>query len=126
VQADGWLTAYRRHASNMHQDGVRGFMAEVDRLEAKHAALGVRPDRMLILRWLAGGQRRAGRRRAALDLYLRSFQHHPSAGDLARAAGVVLGEGLTALVADGSGARARPAPEPAWLAAYRLADAVTA
>jgi glycosyltransferase involved in cell wall biosynthesis len=89
--------AYRRHDSNMHAGDYRALLEELDRLERKHRAAGFDPDRVQIMRWLAGGQRRAGSRPNAARLYWESARRHRSIGDLVRFIGLAGGERAMAL-----------------------------
>lgn len=115
--APGTLVAYVRHGGAMSATALHTMGDELDRLEAKHRdRLAV--DRHLYLRWVAGGHRRAGQRRAAVHTYLRGAVAHRSPGDLARAAGAALGEHAMWL---GARRRKQAVPEDSWpwLAAYR-------
>jgi glycosyltransferase involved in cell wall biosynthesis len=123
------LVAYTIHDDNMLLTHDHDVFPEFDRLVAKHGAAaadyGVELDGARFARWVAGGHRRAGRRRKALSAYLTSARRNRDAGAVLRAAGTLLGEPAVAI-----GRRwGRPGPrsmlatlavpEPAWLAAYR-------
>lgn len=114
ARADGYHIAYRRHDSNMHAGDPRDFLAELERLEAKHRGSGFDADRVVLLRWLAGAQRRSGQRVAAARLYWESARRHRTAGDLVRAAGALAGERAMA-----AGRRPGVLPDVPWLAPYQ-------
>jgi hypothetical protein len=118
----GFDVAYRLHSQNAHSADPYGFLVDVERMTAKHRSTGFRPDRIEISRWIAGGPRRAGRRRAAMRYYLDGAVRYRSPGNLVRAVGLLGGESLMAL---GSKSRrqisANPAAAPAWLEEYLTA-----
>lgn len=118
AMAPGLHIAYRRHATNMHADDPAAFLAEIDRLEAKHADIGLSPDRVAIVRWLAGAQRRAGQRGRAARLYLEGAVRERNPGNAMRAAGALGGERVMA--AGRRMTRGRPdlPLEVEWLQAY--------
>jgi glycosyltransferase involved in cell wall biosynthesis len=112
----GYHIAYRRHDANMHAGDPWRFLDELDRLERKHRAGGFEPDRVQMMRWLAGGQRRAGSRRNAAGLYWESARRHRTLGDLVRLIGLAGGE--RAMSAGRRLFRPRrrgPLPRLAWL-----------
>ena len=86
--------------------------SEFAHLAAKH---GLEGQDLHFSRWVAMGHLRAGRRVKAAGLYLRAGVAHRSPGNIARAAGALLGERAFAfrrrLVAE--------RVEPAWLELYR-------
>jgi glycosyltransferase involved in cell wall biosynthesis len=116
----GFDVAYRLHSQNAHGADPYGFLEDLERLTAKHRETGFRPDRVEISRWIASGQRRAGRRRAAMRYYLEGALRFRSPGNLVRAVALLGGESVMAL---GSKSRrqisASPAVEPPWLERYR-------
>lgn len=78
---------------------------------------GVQMDGVTFSRWLAGGLRRGGRRRDAVNAYLRGARRYRDAGNLVRAGGALLGESAMSL-----GSKAPDLPEwadPGWLDLYR-------
>ncbi|HEY5052051.1 MAG TPA: glycosyltransferase family 2 protein [Solirubrobacterales bacterium] len=78
---------------------------------------GVEMDGVTFSRWLAGGLRRGGRRRDAVSAYLRGARRYRDAGNVARAAGALLGESAMSLAG-----KPRDLPDwadPAWLDLYR-------
>ena len=83
------LVAYLIQSASRVQANPASQFEEFDRLRAKHAALaatsGSAFDRQDFARYLAVGQRRAGRPLAAAKIYLHSAWSHRSAGDLVRA-----------------------------------------
>jgi hypothetical protein len=99
------------------------LLAEAEYLFAKHAALasgrGVGFDALRFERWVASGHRRAGRRGKAAEIYVRGALRHRRPGNLLRAAGAIIGEGVWR--------RASPyryeqgVPAPPWLGAYTAA-----
>jgi glycosyltransferase involved in cell wall biosynthesis len=118
AMARGLHVAYRRHATNMHATDPEGFLAEIDRLEAKHADIGLAPDRVEIVRWLAGAQRRAGKRGRAARLYLDGAMRERNPGNAVRAAAALGGERVMA--AGRRIARGKPSlpKEVEWLRPY--------
>jgi glycosyltransferase involved in cell wall biosynthesis len=115
----GHHIAYRRHDNNMHAGDPRIFLAELAQLEEKHRGGGFDPDRIVIQRWLAGGQRRAGRRAAAAKLYWDSARQHRTPGDLVRLAGALVGERAMAAGRRAVARRPHTPPEVAWLTPYQ-------
>lgn len=129
------LVGYVTHAENMVIETRSDVMHELDYLERKHAALsrayGVRFDRLWVARWVAGSNRRAGRRLRASALYFRAGIEHRSRTDVLRAGAVLTRRLVPSVVARLTfSARARlrnserPVPEmprdPDWLNSYRL------
>jgi len=121
------VVAYHRHGCTMLTQGEVDLLDELDRLNAKYQPLreefGVRLDRRSLHRYFARGHRRGGQRRHAARMYLRAARRDRSPGDLARAAGVVLGE--RALKTAGHVLGRRPASvqheppgTPSWLPLY--------
>jgi hypothetical protein len=86
------LVAYTVHTDNAHLD-EREALADLERLEAKHAAsrreAGVGIDREWWLRWRASTHRAADNRRLAASAYIRLGARRRDASLVAR--GVVLG-----------------------------------
>lgn len=114
------LVAYRKHARNMtvvdlgHMDSELGYFAEKQR-----DARGMELDVVAYSRWLAG---EAATPFAAAKVLARSALTYRSAGNLARAAGVMLGSRAVARAARRARAalgRGATASEPAWLARWR-------
>ena len=107
--------AYVSHGANMHVREAGRVPQELEVLRRKHPRLD--PDPVWLSRWLAGGHRRAGNRVEAARAYLRGALDARSAGNVARAAGVLAGEPLMRAYRRVTALEA-PA-EPAWLAPYR-------
>jgi glycosyltransferase involved in cell wall biosynthesis len=112
---------YVQHAATMSSGHLERQFADFDRNERRYRDVrrehGVQIDGVEFSRWLAGGLRRAGRKRDAIRAYLRGARHYRNAGNLARAFGVVLGERAMDL---GTPTQpSLPALEPDWLALYR-------
>jgi hypothetical protein len=118
AMASGLHVAYRRHATNMHATDPAGFLAEIDRLEAKHADIGLAPDRVEIVRWLAGAQRRAGKRGRAARLYLDGAMRERNPGNAVRAAGALGGERVMAAGRRIARGKAALPSEVEWLRPY--------
>lgn len=82
------------HGSNLSLTDIAGVRHEVDLLESRYEhlaqALGVRLDRAWCDRWIARGQRRAGRRATAARILLQSAVRNRHIGNAARAAEVLL------------------------------------
>lgn len=129
------LVGYVTHAENMVIETRSDVMQELDYLEWKHAALsrayGVRFDRLWVARWIAGSNRRAGRRLRASALYLRAGIEHRSRPDVLRAGAVLTRRLVPSVVARlifsararlrNSGSRVSEMPrDPDWLNSYRL------
>jgi glycosyltransferase involved in cell wall biosynthesis len=110
------LVAYVLHAENMHRAHADSIMAEFRYLVAKHRRHGREVGGPALFQWVAGSQRRSGRRRHAARTYLESAARYRSAGDLARGVGVLLGERAMEL-----GRRPTPPPltrVPAWVSRF--------
>jgi GT2 family glycosyltransferase len=118
AMAPGLHIAYRRHGANMHASDPSGFLSEIDRLEAKHADIGLAPNRVEIVRWLAGAQRRAGQRGKAARLYLEGAVRERNPGNAVRAAGALGGERVMAAGRRMTRGRAEVPREVEWLQAY--------
>jgi glycosyltransferase involved in cell wall biosynthesis len=106
------LVAHVHHPGNRIVAEAAGpAIAELDLLASRHAAIsgreGVWPDRADYARWVAAGQRRAGRRRAAATSYLRAGLVSREPADAARAAASLVG-----VRRDRSSRSGEPAP--AW------------
>jgi len=84
------LVAYSLHPQNMLVADTQHVFEEFHYLSAKHRKL----DGVEFTRWVAYGQRRAGRRLQAARTYLRGAITYRSMGNLARAAGAVFAERL--------------------------------
>jgi glycosyltransferase involved in cell wall biosynthesis len=111
------LVAYVRHRTSHQVMSANRVMADFRLLAAKHAS-GVRLDGVALSRWAAGGHRRAGELRAAAWLYLRSGLTLRSPGNVARAVGVLFGEGAMRRLG-GRKAAVVGDDAPEWLARYR-------
>lgn len=127
VRCPELLVAYMRHPGNMHLDAQR-FRAEVAMLQEKHGwSNELRRDAVfgdLLPSYIAATYRARGRRIPAARWYTRSFRARRDPRDLARAAGVILGERLTEL----SGLGTRTTVDPAvgqWLELVRRAERAT-
>jgi glycosyltransferase involved in cell wall biosynthesis len=115
------FVGYLRHPGNMSVVDADVFLRELDHIEARYAderrARGVEVDGVGFSRWLAGGYRRSGNRTAAARAYLHGARRHRNAGNLVRAAGVLLGERVMNRL---SPYRPERLPhEPGWLPLYR-------
>ncbi|MGH3004084.1 MAG: glycosyltransferase family 2 protein [Gaiellaceae bacterium] len=123
------LVAYTIHQENMLLTHAPDVFPELERLVAKHGAAaterGVEIDRARFARWVAGGHRRAGRRRQAVAAYLDSARRQRDAGAALRAVGTLFGEPALALARRAVRPDRRSSlpklalPEPAWLGDYR-------
>jgi glycosyltransferase involved in cell wall biosynthesis len=124
------LVAYTMHAGSMLLTDRREVFPEMDYLVEKHKAAsesyGVEFDCALFARWVARGQRRAGRRWQAARTYARGAGRHGDLGAAVRAVGsLLLDEKTIELVGRLTGAERRSSfeklqvPEPDWLASYR-------
>jgi glycosyltransferase involved in cell wall biosynthesis len=127
VRCPELLVGYMRHPGNMHLDAQR-FVAEAAMLRRKHGwSNELRQDAVfgdLLPSHIAATQRARGRRIPAARWYARSFRARRDPRDLARAAGVLLGERLTEL----SRLRTRVTVDPAlgqWLEVVRRAERAT-
>jgi glycosyltransferase involved in cell wall biosynthesis len=109
------LVGYVRHAEAMSAAQLDTTHEEWTRFTAKHdGRLDV--DDLLMSRWRASGNRRAGRRLLAARQYARAALRHRHLSDAARAAGALLGDRATARGRAWTSARVS---EPEWLSAYR-------
>jgi hypothetical protein len=106
------VVAYLLHASNMHAGDTGALVRELEELRGKHPEIEL--DRATYARWLAGAQRRSGRRAAAARTYAASGLRDRSAGNLARAATALAPERL--LRALRRGVERRDAADQAWVA----------
>ena len=119
------LVAYVQHGGSMLVNDAGALLDEFDALVDRHAALavarGVAFDRLRFARWVAWGHRRAGRRALAARIYLAGAVRHRSPGNVARAAGALLGERAWAPF---SSTPFDPhAPCPDWLRPYQASSA---
>jgi glycosyltransferase involved in cell wall biosynthesis len=129
------LVGYATHLENMVIETRSDVLQELDYLQRKHEAVsrayGVRFDRLWLARWVAGSNRRAGRRLRASALYLRAGLEHRSRRDVVRAGSVLTRRLVPSVVARlafstkarlrGSGSRIPEMPrDPDWLHSYRL------
>jgi glycosyltransferase involved in cell wall biosynthesis len=117
------LVAYRMHAENMVLRRETDVMGEIERLAAKHTELarreGVEVDRVRYTRWIAWARRRDGRRLSAAATYLRGGVRYRNLGNLARAAGALLGERAMRVVGGANGAEVPATADLSWLEGYR-------
>jgi glycosyltransferase involved in cell wall biosynthesis len=119
---DAVLVCYRQYKGNRVIDDARDLSPELEHLMAKHGEaarrIGAVFDEVGFARSLAWAHRRAGRRRRAARVYLGSAVKYRSAGNVARAAGALLGEPLmrAARLVRGRATDAPVAPE--WLRLY--------
>jgi glycosyltransferase involved in cell wall biosynthesis len=123
------LVGYVMQPQSMLLADRRDVFPEFERLVEKHrdaaARLGAAPDPVRFARWVALGHLRAGRRRAAAQMYLRTGLRHRDVGVAARAPAALLGRfGLGGARAAARAVRGGDpahfdAPEPAWLERYR-------
>lgn len=86
------LVAYLLHAANMHAGDTKPLIGELRALTEKHPQIDL--DRPSFARWLAGGQRRSGRRLAAARTYLASGVRDRDARNIARSLMTVTAEPL--------------------------------
>jgi glycosyltransferase involved in cell wall biosynthesis len=126
------LVGYSTHPQNMVIETRSDVLRELDYLETKHDAIsreyGERFDRLWLTRWVAGSNRRGGRRLRASALYLRAGLEHRSRSDVVRA-GTVLARRLVPSVIARLVFSARmhgrtspdPLKDPDWLHSYRTA-----
>jgi len=108
------LTVYVLHSANMHSD-LRSIRAEFRDLETKHKDGVVAPGRSLAgeqwRRWLAFTARGSGLRWRAAARYLAVGLRYRRSRDVARAAGVLMGERAMAL-----GRRSTSDEQNGWIA----------
>jgi glycosyltransferase involved in cell wall biosynthesis len=123
----GVLVGYVQHQRSMHTSSLAGAIQEFDYIErkfrAERAARGVKLDGIGYHRWVAGGYRQMGRPGLAIRTYLRGAVRYRNAGNVVRAAGVLLGERAMALGSRRRIARARREPRPEWLAPFQPLEA---
>jgi glycosyltransferase involved in cell wall biosynthesis len=116
------LAAWQRHGDNMGLRDAGARVAELAHMRAKHAAAaraaGVSLGDRRVPRPQAAAHLQAGHRLRAAGLYARIALRTRRPGDLARAAGALLGPGVTR--GRGLVYRARN-PPPAWLERYTAA-----
>jgi glycosyltransferase involved in cell wall biosynthesis len=123
AMAPALSVAYTLHGGNMSLD-MPHAIEELKRLEERHAGmLGSRRASFVdrSSRWIARSYRVTGDRRHAATWYLRSFRWKREPRDLARAAGMLLGERAMDRVRDPN---PHPAPPEAegWLEELRGVD----
>jgi glycosyl transferase family 2 len=118
---DELYVGYLKHPGSMSVVDAGVFLRELDQIEAEFAderrARGVEIDGVGFSRWLAGGYRRGGQRGAAARAYLRGARRHRNAGNLVRAAGLLLGERAMSRLSPYRPERLER--EPDWLGLYR-------
>ena len=110
------LVGYVDHPGGLHRRAAE-HLSEFRALQAKHSRVGVELDGVILSRWVAGIQRREGDRHAALRTYLKSTIHDRNPGNIARAAGLLVGERVMSMGRRSS--RSDNPSEPGWLAEYR-------
>lgn len=131
VRCPDLLVGYMIHDDNMHQDGDR-FLGELAVIQEKYGWQPRRPRTPawparsrpgdLVPGYVAAAYRARGRRVRSARWYLRSFLMDGDRRDLARAAGVLLGERMIDL----SGLRTQKSVDPSlgrWLEHVRRAAA---
>ena len=119
------LLAYVHHPGGAALTDRRDPLAELDRLWERHRRLGAthggHVDRVGFTRWAAGRMRHGGQPVMARRLYARSGWRYRNPGNLARAAGMAVGEGAMGRLrrVGGRGSASVPAEgplsSPAWL-----------
>lgn len=122
VVVDEALTAYVVHEKSMHVHSAGSIRAELDLIRKVHPgtpAVGGRD----FWRWFSLAQRRSGRRLAAARALAVLGLRYRGARDLARAAGLLLGE--RAMLALGGEPVHRPPRMPDWLRELAQEDAET-
>jgi glycosyltransferase involved in cell wall biosynthesis len=124
AQAPGHPVAYVKHGANMHMAEAGRVEAELGDLLDRHPEIDL--DGVWLSRWLAGGHRGAGDRRAAAGAYLRGAVRHRIPGNLVRALGVLVAEPAMDAFRARRRAAAPPPPEPPWLAGYPRPAAASA
>jgi glycosyltransferase involved in cell wall biosynthesis len=128
AHSDELSVGYVMHDTSMSLTKLDSTIAEIERVERKHADAarrhGVVMDGLGWSRWLAGRYRKSGDRRGARRAYLWGARRYRSPGNLIRVAGLQLGE---AAMRAGSGRPPVELPEePDWLALYRPGGALAA
>lgn len=119
------LVAYTVHHGSMHLGDPAALRRELRAMRRKHReaceARGVELGGLAFSRWLVRRYRDAGMRREAARLYLAIGLRQGAPRDVARAFGMLLGEGAMRLGGRPAPAASGPpdAPEPGWLAAVR-------
>ena len=111
---------YIQHEHSMHTSSLAGAIPEFDHIErrfrAEREARGVRLDGI----WYTAGSPVAiaqwARPGLAIRTYLRGAVRYRNAGNVVRAAGVLLGEGAMSLSRRGRRDRAQREATPDWLA----------
>jgi hypothetical protein len=118
------LVAYLQHASNLRSRGTTGLMWELRLLDALQGRATGRPadrERLLLLRWIAGAHRDAGRRLRAAAVDLRIGAAHRSPPDLARGVLTLASPGAERRLRARRRSRTALPPTPEWV--RREADA---
>jgi glycosyltransferase involved in cell wall biosynthesis len=122
------VVACIEHRRSMLLTTDEDIFAELAYVERKHRAAreaaGVRLDRRIFTRWVALGQRRAGRRFRASHLYLTGAIRDRDPGNLVRALAAPFGErslrwARDAIRRPSSDESSELSREPVWLARYR-------
>jgi hypothetical protein len=96
----------------MHVVDARAALAEYRTMTAKHAGDAATFDELRVMRWMADGNRRFGRRRVAARLYLEAAVRHRSPPDLVRFGASLFGSW------NGSLLTSSPYLRPTWLEPY--------
>jgi glycosyltransferase involved in cell wall biosynthesis len=122
------LMAYVQHPSGMLVTDKSGLIDEFERLEEKYREAceqrGIRLDRVGLVRWMAWGDSRGGRRVRAAGGYLHAMAMYARRGKL-WSSGANLRDAIAALLGEkqtDSGRRPLPASEaapPPWVDFYR-------
>jgi glycosyltransferase involved in cell wall biosynthesis len=108
------LVAYALHSGNMHAADRSSVLRELDLLRRKH---GLDVDPVRLARWIAGAERRSGRRLQAACTYAESAVRDRNAANLWRAIATVAAEPLLGVARRLLEPAARRGPE--WLQFYR-------
>lgn len=118
------LVAYLQNPVNLRSRGTVGMMRELAALDAMQPGGAVRSlERRLMLRWIAGAHRDAGRRFRAAGVDARIAASHRSPADLARGVLTLASPAAERRLRARWQARPAPAPPPPWLRAVHEAGA---
>jgi glycosyltransferase involved in cell wall biosynthesis len=125
VACEEVLVGYLRHSQNMLVERQHDVLRELDYLAAKHraasAAHGVAFNGVLLSRWMALTELRAGRRLVAMRAYLRGALAYRNPRNLLRAMRTLVQPRAVERVElrDGTATVEEWPDEPAWLELYR-------
>jgi hypothetical protein len=118
--SEEYLYGYYQHATSAVIADRGVFVKAMEYIENEYAGArrerGVEFDTVNISRWLGNAYRRAGDRRGAARIYLRSARKERDLGSALRAIGVFLGEPVARRFA---GHEPAIVPTPPWLSLYR-------